>query len=62
MCTNSRACDTTKVLMYAAKRKEDDNAGDDDYDDVSKDVDGAWRADASALCFFLSTTDVGGRL
>lgn len=47
--------------MHAAKRKEDDNVGDDDYDDVGEDVDGASRADVSALCFFSSTTDVGGR-
>lgn len=48
--------------MHVVERKEDDNVGDEDYDDVVEDVVGATYADAGALCFFLSTTDVGGRL
>lgn len=50
------------VRVHAAERSEDVDVGADDYDDVVEDVDGAMYADASELCYFLSTTDVGGQL
>lgn len=48
--------------VHVAKGRQDENVGDDDYDDVVEDVDDAIYADASELCFFLSTADVGGPL
>lgn len=50
------------MRVHAAERSEDVDVGADDYDDVVEDVDGAMYADASELCYFLSTTDVGGQL
>lgn len=47
---------------HVAERSEDVNAGDDDYDDVVEDLDGVMYADASELCYFSSTADVGGPL
>lgn len=48
--------------MHVAERSEDVDVGADDYDDVVGDIDGAMYADAYELCYFSSTTDVGGQL
>ena len=48
--------------VHVAEHSEDVDVGEDDCDDVVKDVDGAMHADASELYFFLSTADVGDRL
>ena len=48
--------------MDVGEDDKGDNVGDDDYNDVAEDVDDAIYADAGELCFFSSTTDVGGRL
>ena len=50
------------MRTHVAERSEDVNAGADDYDDVVEDVDGAIYDDARELCYFSSTTDVGGQL
>lgn len=50
------------MRAHVAERSEDVDVGDVDYDDVVEDVDDAMYADASELCFFSSTADVGGRL
>lgn len=48
--------------MDVREDEEGDGVGDDDYNDVVEDVDGATYADAGDLWFNSITTDVGGRL